>query len=615
MKKIYWTLMLLAPLTGNAQTLKDAAQQAALTNPEIRAQVHAFEAADAEKGVAFGAFLPRLDLNAAVGRDRYQEPIQDDITRRSASLVLTQLIYDGFATSNEVDRLDYARRVRLYQLYDITETTTLEVVRAYADVLRYRELVALAEENYVRHRAVFEQIQRKTAAGVGRRVDFEQAAGRLALAESNLLVDTSNLHDVSARFQRLVGSVPRDDMVMPPNLNKGIPSDLGTTLKAVENNPALLAAMENVQSANSAAKGRYSAFQPRFDFRLRGDRGTNLSSSTGPTSDSRINTAEVVMSWNIFNGGSDRARVRQYAEEINVARDQRDKACRDLRQTLEIAYNDTRKLTEQLTYLDQHQLSIEKARDAYRKQFDIGQRSLLDVLDTENELFQSKRAYVDAEYDLSIAYARTQAGMGSLFTALDLARPEVSSMPKLSERHPEAAVGCANEGPATYVVDKASLDARAQQLVNESIPPGTAPEGGVAPTLSESGSPVPAATPQANATTAVNDAVNRWAAGWVSRNVTTYLQSYSLKFVPARGMSRDAWIAQRKQSLATSGKIELSVENLKIDVKDATKATTTFRQVYRSDKYQDVIQKTLEWENTDGRWLIVSENGAPMAVK
>jgi len=240
------------------------------------------------------------------------------------------------------------------------------------------------------------------------------------------------------------------------------------------------------------------------------------------------------------------------------------------------------------------------------------------VLDTENELFQSKRSYVDAEYDLSIAYARTQAGMGNLFNVLGLARPEVSSMPKLSERNREAATGCPNEGPATYVVDKAALDARAQELVNESIPPGTTPAAdGPIPALSESGAPVPAgaATSVELVNKAVNDAVNRWAAGWVSRNLTTYLTAYSVKFVPPRGMTRDAWITQRRQALANSGKIELSVENLKIELKDATHATTTFRQVYRSDKYQDVMQKTIDWENTDGRWLIIGENAVPMMVK
>lgn len=616
MPKIHWTLLLLLPLAANAQTLRDAAQQAVQSNPEIQAQIHAFEAADSERDVAFGAFLPRLDVSAGVGRDRYQQPIRSELDRSSTTVTLTQLIYDGFATSNEVDRLDFARRVRLYELYDITETTTLEVIRAYADVLRYRELVALAEENYVHHRAVFEQIQRKTAAGVGRRVDLEQASGRLALAESNLLVDTSNLHDVSARYQRLVGSLPRDDMAMPADLGKDIPRDLRTALKAAEHHPSLLAAIENVRSANSSAKVRNAAFQPRFDFRLRGDRGNNLTSTTATAGDTRTNTAEIVMSWNIFNGFSDRARVRQYAEQINVARDQRDKTCRDLRQTLAIAYNDTQKLTEQLTYLDQHQLSIEKARDAYRKQFDIGQRSLLDVLDTENELFQAKRAYVNSQYDLGVAYARTQAGMGTLFASLGLARPEVSNLPTLKEKNSEAATGCPPEGPVTYVVDKDALNARAQQLVNESIPPvqenaATSPVAGAgpAPTLT---------TPASAADTsrkAVVDSLKHWSDAWASRNLQAYLSDYSMKFQPANGVSREVWLAQRKKALAGTQAIELGIANVDIVVKDATSATTTFVQHYRSANYEDTIQKTLEWENSDGRWLIVKETSQPVVAK
>ena len=85
------------------------------------------------------------------------------------------------------------------------------------------KLVALAEENYVQHRSVFEQIQRKVQAGAGRRVDFEQASGRLALAESNLLTETANLHDVSARYQRIVGETPPGTLP-PAGMFKDVPA-------------------------------------------------------------------------------------------------------------------------------------------------------------------------------------------------------------------------------------------------------------------------------------------------------------------------------------------------------------------------------------------------------
>ena len=116
----------------------------------------------------------------------------------------------------------------------------------------------------------------------------------------------------------------------------------------------------------------------------------------------------------MFNGGSDSARERQYASLLTQAENLRDKACVDARQTVSIAFNDVRKLNEQLGYLDRNVVSIQKARDAYRQQFDIGQRSLLDLLNSENELYTAKRSYVLAEEDLATAIVRTYAGMGTL---------------------------------------------------------------------------------------------------------------------------------------------------------------------------------------------------------
>ncbi len=654
MHKQNWLLLgiLLAPFCALAQvqTLKESAQQVIQTNPEVLARWHSYQAADSERDAGFGALLPRVDVTAGVGHDRYNDPSsRADLRRHGTTVTLTQLLYDGFASINDVKRLDFARRVRLWELYDAIESAVLETARAYNDVLRFRALVSLAEENYVRHRSVFEQIQRKTAAGVGRRVDLEQAAGRLALAESNLLTETANLHDVSARFQRMVGKAPRKDMQPAIALDKNLPATMALALKsATGRHPALLAAIENVRASERAAKIRISAFQPRIDARLRSERGSNLGGIGG---DTRNNIAEVVMSWNLFNGFSDINRARQFAEQLNVTRDQRDKTCRDLRQTLAIAYNDIRKLKEQLTYLDQHQLSIEKARDAYRKQFDIGQRSLLDVLDTENELFQAKRAYVNADYDLHTAYARTHAGNGTLFIALGLTRPDVGPLPVDPEDGAEISQDCPAEGPEVYVVDKAALDARAQELVRESVQasadaaaaaaatPGTAPPAALpAPPVTQSvpapqpvpvrpdtraaqavPAPIPApiqpdsqaAAAAASPQMALAQALKTWSTAWAGRDAQTYLDSYSPSFKPAGSASRETWAAQRKTVIGAAKQIDLTITKVQIEMKEGKRAVTTFVQSYRSDVYRDVVQKTLEWENAGGRWLIVSETAQP----
>lgn len=592
------------PLCASAQiqTMKESAQQAVLSNPEVLSRWHAFEAANSERDVASGAYLPRLDLTASAGHEKRNDAIQhldfNENATNSTTLTLTQMLYDGFATRNDVKRLDHARRVRLFELYETSENVALDVVRAYSDVLRYRKLVSLAEDNYVRHRSVFEQIQRKAQAGVSRRVDLEQISGRVALAEANLVTETSNLHDVSARFQRLVGVLPSKDLEVPAALTNGMPTDINAALILAEkHHPALLAAIENIRSADSSVRARRATYQPRFDFRLRADRGNNLGGVSGS---SNYNTAEVVMTWNLFNGLSDQSRVRQYADQLNVARDQRDKACRDVRQTLAIAYNDTRKLTEQLTYLDQHQLSIEKARDAYRKQFDIGQRSLLDLLDTENELFQAKRSYANAEYDLMIAYARTHAGMGALYGALGLTRQAGAPPEPVNQNDTADAIeNCPTEAPQLYVADKRGLNARAQELVAESAQPVVA--------TSEKATTSAVMEPGATQQRAIALALKAWSDAWASRNVQGYIDAYSATYVPAKGVSHQAWIAQRKARIVGAKTIDFDIADVKIVIRDQKQATTTFRQSYRSSSYQDVVQKTLEWEEIGGRWVIVHE--------
>ncbi|MBI5908260.1 MAG: TolC family protein, partial [Burkholderiales bacterium] len=180
------------------------AQKALLKSPDELSRWHNFQAADNDTPAAQGGDFPRFDITLDSGREHGQSQINNyGVNTKNITFTLTQMLYDGFATRNEVRRLSNAQLARYYELLDASETAALEAVRVFYDVSRQRRLFELTEDNYVRHRTAYEQIKLKVAAGVGRRVDLEQAAGRLALSESNLTVDNANVHDVSARFQRV----------------------------------------------------------------------------------------------------------------------------------------------------------------------------------------------------------------------------------------------------------------------------------------------------------------------------------------------------------------------------------------------------------------------------
>ena len=461
--------------TPGADALRGAAQKAIAGNPELTARLNALRAAGSAIDAARGGLYPRIDLEASTGRttDRITTRIPEgqSLSRGGVALSLTQLLWDANVIRSDVQRLGHDKLVRWFELMDATESTALEAVRAHHDVMRQRSLLALAEDNYVQHRYASTQIGSRVRAGVGRGVDGEQANARLALAESNLSTETANLHDVTARYLRIVGELPPQRVGRSAASGLGLPASAGEAIAlAVQASPAVSASIENLRAARSAAQGREgAAWQPRVEARLRSGTGRNFD---GVPDQKRDTSAEVALNWNLYNGGTDQARIRQAADLVNQAADQRDKSCRDTRQIAAIAFNDTQKLGEQLQALDRNVLAIEKARDAYRQQFDIGQRSLLDLLNAENELYTAKRAYANAEFDLLVAQARTLAATQRLSTQLGLTRADAAALaPSGWSTGDDAPTRCPTLVADAYgSVPRGELDARAQRLVQQAPP-------------------------------------------------------------------------------------------------------------------------------------------------
>lgn len=456
------TLSNVSYAAGSLITLKEMVEKTVTANPEVQSRYHRFLESGFEQDVAHGNFLPKADI---VSTYRKQEELiksgdGTNIPRYNNELVLRQMIFDGFATSNEVKRLGHANRVRYYELQSAMQNTTLEFIRAYIDANRYRELSQFAKENYVLHKQLFDRIQERVNAGVARKVDLEQADGRLALAEANLLTETTNLHDVTARMQRLYGELPPETLEAPTFFNAGVEPTSAEALKVAYNqNPDLLSTIEDIQASKDEIKTRESRYYPKLDLQARKNLGV---SNDGRFSSAAADLLELTMNFNLFNGFSDQNAIKQTAEKLNNSKDLRDKACVDTRQLVVIAYNDIQQLKEQEKYRTEHKNSIENAREAYRKQFDIGQRTLLDLLDTENEYFQARRALANVQYDIQTAYARTYAGQGELLNKIGASRGGLPEYKRESYMDDENV--CQAVSPIQETVDKAALLADAKPL-------------------------------------------------------------------------------------------------------------------------------------------------------
>jgi adhesin transport system outer membrane protein len=306
----------------------------------------------------------------------------------------------------------------------------------------------------------------------------------------------------------------------------------------------------------------------------------------------------LVLNYNLYKGGSDQARIRQYVDKLNATYDLRDKVCRDVRQTALIAYNDVSKLESQIGFLSQHELSTSKAREAYRQQFDIGQRSLLDLLDTENEYFQARRALVNAEYDLSLAKARVLAANGTLLSALKL-RPletQAPDQPAGTDANDDA-MQCVSDLAPQVVLDKSSLPK--PTLATAPIAPAPAPV------------PAPAPAPAVPSSKALCDAVapsvEKWIAAWNGKDINGYFSAYADGFVPAQGLSRSQWESLRKKRVGKQGGISTVLKNITPAQCDGKTTEVSFTQEYGSEDYRDTVEKTLSMEYVGGAWKILKE--------
>ncbi|WP_016916586.1 TolC family outer membrane protein [Vreelandella stevensii] len=453
------------PLTALAQNLPatlyapgatdvvSTIQQTIVSNPQVNAAWANFSAAGSDVRVAQGNYLPSIDVSAGVGRQDQQNDGRGSYNSDFAELTLTQMVFDGFATRSEVERLDRTRLIAYFELLGASENIALETFQAYLDVMRFREMVRLAQDNYREHRRVFSQIEERALSGAGRGVDLAQISGRLALAESNLMTEASNLHDVTARYQRLVGQLPPQNMTPAPSLAADLPTDVSQAIQmAFQGNPEFHAAIENIAAQRAVQSAERAAFMPRLD--IQGRTGTNNQDDaiSGRRDEHSI---QLVASMNLYRGGSDSAAFEAATTRIEQAVNQREVACTNVRQTTQIAYNDTQRIGEQLRYLNDHRQSIDRVRGAYQQQFDIGQRTLLDVLDSENEFFEASRAYANAEFDLTLAQARTLAAMGQLMQTLDVVRDDIPSLAELGyegmAQNPEMA--CGTEGPRGFTLE------------------------------------------------------------------------------------------------------------------------------------------------------------------
>lgn len=419
--------------TAKAETLDEAIRIALNCNPQVLAAKQNRLSIDNVIDQARSPYFPQIKASVSYGPQQSQNsntisaqlgngsPRWVTMPVRQINLTLDQMLFDGFATRGEVQRNTARANSAAYQLLTVIQDTAWNTVQAYLEVMKEKELVMAAEQNLAAHNSILDSVRLRTKNGLSTEADLVQMEGRTALARSNLFAEKSNLQDATARYRRAVGEYPMDLVSVDPLLPCQLPQTLNDAEDfSLRHHPTIKVAQSDIMAAYQQYKVSKSFNYPRLDLQMGVDRNSNVGGVRGPDNDQFV---FAKLSYELYSGGARINRQRETVHSLNQAQDILHNSYRQAMEDTKFSWDALVASRQILSLLKEHKLSTFQTIDAYKKQFVLGKRSLLDFLSVQSEYYASNREYIEGRYKIIFSEYQLLHSMGSLVQTLHVPLP------------------------------------------------------------------------------------------------------------------------------------------------------------------------------------------------
>ncbi|MBR1280151.1 TolC family outer membrane protein [Bradyrhizobium sp. AUGA SZCCT0283] len=449
MKPLYFAIagffLAANPASAEVFSINDALRQAMQTHPGVGEASANRRATESELRQTQSTLLPQVRIDASYGPEKFdqspgivsptlQVPVTGSGPWRNGSqesVVVRQLLFDGFASIHDVWRQTARVNAAASRVKERTELLALDAAEAYVDVVRYMRLVGLAQQNVANHEKIFANVNSRFSGGRAGEGDLEQSRERVENARAALAEFQRSLEDSRAKYRKLVGLEPIN--LRFPGPLRGMPSSrdeaLAVTLRF---NSTIAAAQSDADAAKHAFRVTDGAYVPKFY--LEG-RATHYDNSfpyvTAPGSRSATHedySGKVVMSWDIFRGGQDVWNRSEKAERYTEATMRHARLQRDANESIDKAWNGRTITATRIAALTRQLEADRKTIAAFQKEYELGQRSLIDLLNAQNQYFNASVSLTSARALIVFADYQLLAAMGTLMEYLK-APPAVDTAP------------------------------------------------------------------------------------------------------------------------------------------------------------------------------------------
>jgi adhesin transport system outer membrane protein len=416
--------MALAQEAPEAVSLERAIEAALQTNPDILEARFSQQAIEFERDQARGAFAPQLSVETSAGIRRLENTTRrnlriagDEIYPIEAGLTGEWTLLDFGRRKGELERQTARVEGASMRVLQRSEFVALQVSRQYLDLLLQQRVAAAAEDNRRFHEVLVADLGEGVAQGSISIADLQQAQERLQTAIVREEEARRALADAAIAMRSLTGlDIARG--VLPPDLAAAMPPSLGMAIdQALVANPAVREAQAEVAAADALVMRAEGDLYPSVGVELRSRVGQDIDGFAGDTNDVQ---GRLVMRWSLFDGGVKRARVNQTVQQASAARAALDARTREAEEDVRKAWNALESQWRIVEALDRQAVVSDELLSSYRSQFNIGRRSLLDVLDAQNSRFNTRVRLETSRFSALFSRFQVLAATNSLLEALGL---------------------------------------------------------------------------------------------------------------------------------------------------------------------------------------------------
>lgn len=408
-----------------AESLNDALAAAYQSNPDLMGQRAQLRATDEQVPQALSGWLPSVIAQGSYGAARSSAQvtsnapkITDDTKPLTGAVTLNQNVFAGGRTVSATEQAEYTVQAGRNALVDVEQTTLLNAVVAYMDVIKNQSVVELNNNNIDVLKRQLEATSDRFRVGELTRTDVAQSEARLSGARTSLTQAEAQLTASRAAYARVVGHSPAT--LERPGPNDNIPqSEDQAREAAAKNNPNVQQARNAEAASRAAISVAKGALLPSFDVQAQYQYGREASSGIHVADESSV---IGVLTVPLYQGGGEYSRVRQAKELHNQAMMQISSATRAVDENVRNAWEAVRSARSSIISSEEQVKANEIALEGVKQEEQVGSQTTLDVLNAEQELLNARVTLVTAQRNLAVANYGLLAATGQL-TARQLQLP------------------------------------------------------------------------------------------------------------------------------------------------------------------------------------------------